>query len=143
MPSVDSPPEKSFKAENTASEKRTPTDRILSYRPRFASPRVSFSLLLRRARRHFKNAWRGLWNKTDITSTTTFTVRRMARAKKLIAVLGRLLNSKSDVITGIKKRLMKAIDSKPIGMAHKRTPEELEIALYMSDIQGKLLSNRL
>jgi Mg2+ and Co2+ transporter CorA len=63
----------------------------------------------------------------------------MARVKKLIAVLGRLLSSKSDLVTGIKKRLVKAITSRPQGRAHKQTPEELEIAMYMTDIQGEPL----
>jgi Mg2+ and Co2+ transporter CorA len=59
----------------------------------------------------------------------------MARVKKLIAVLGRLLSSKSDVMTGIKKRLIKGIDSRP-GTGYGKTPEEVEIAIYMTDIQG-------
>jgi Mg2+ and Co2+ transporter CorA len=58
----------------------------------------------------------------------------MARVKKLIVVLGRLLSSKSDVMTGIKKRLIKA---RPDGTAHGQASEEGEIAMYMTDIQGK------
>ena len=127
--------EKTLMTERTISEKWTPTP---SYRTRFVSPRLTISLLFRRARRHFNNAWRGFWRQADSPSTTQFTLRRMARVKKLIVVLGRLLSSKSDVMTGIKKRLIKAIESRPNGTVHGQTPEEVEIAIYMADIQGKL-----
>jgi magnesium transporter len=130
--------EKIYKAENTISEKKTPTDRVPSYRTRFVSPRLTISLLFRRARRHVHIAWRGFWRTADPPSATQLTLRRMARVKKLIAVLGRLLSSKSDVLTGIKKRLIKAIESRTDGTVDGQAPEEVEIAMYMTDIQGEL-----
>lgn len=144
MPSADvqlGHAEKPFKLEitNTNSEKWTPTDRIPSHRTRFVSPRLTISLLFRRVRRRLNIAWRGLRRQADTPGATHLTLRRMARVKKLIVVLGRLLSSKSDVMTGIKKRLIKAIESRPDGTSHGQTPEEVEIAMYMTDIQGKFL----
>jgi len=107
-----------------------------SYHTRFASPRLSIRLTFRRFRRRI-SFWKGFWTKAEAPpSGTQLTMRRMARAKKLVTVLGRLLNAKSDVITGIKKRLVKAVESG--GTGHKgQVPDELEVVIYMGDIQGQ------
>lgn len=107
-----------------------------SYHTRFASPRLSIRLAFRRFRRRI-SFWKGFWTKAEAQpSVTQLTLRRMARAKKLVTVLGRLLNAKSDVITGIKKRLVKAVESG--GTGHKgQMPDELEVVIYMGDIQGQ------
>jgi hypothetical protein len=107
-----------------------------SYHTRFASPRLSIRLAFRRFRRRV-SFWKGFWTKAEARpSVTQLTLRRMARAKKLVTVLGRLLNAKSDVITGIKKRLVKAVESG--GTGHKgQMPDELEVVIYMGDIQGQ------
>lgn len=133
--SADPEPKKAFKIEVITSEKTIPT-RITSYHTHFASPRLSISLQFRRAKRRL---WRTFRRKEDSPSATLVTLRRMARARKSIAVLGRLFGSKSDLMTGIKKRLIKSIESKSEGTVNRQTPEEVEIAMYMTDIQGEPL----
>lgn len=130
--SADLEPKKAFEIEVATSEKTIPT-RIPSHRTHFASPRLSISLLFRRARRRL---WRMFRRNADLPSATLGTLRRMARARKSIAVLGRLFGSKSDLMTGIKKRLLRSMESKSEGTVHRQTPEEIEIAMYMTDIQG-------
>lgn len=108
-----------------------------SYHTRFASPRLSIRLAFRRFRRRINGFMKGFWTKVEVQpSVTQLTLRRIARAKKLVMVLGRLLSAKSDVITGIKKRLVKAAESGKTG--HRGPiPDELEVVIYMGDIQGK------
>lgn len=102
-----------------------------AYRPRFVSPRLSPRLLYRRLKRHVGNAWRALWAKAESSpSARQTTLRRMARTRKLVTVLGRLLATKSDVMTQIRKRLAKA-------GAGVHGSEELEVAAYMGDVQGE------
>lgn len=141
VPDADAEPkqaEKLSEIEITTIEKRTLTDRTPSFHTRFASPRLSIPLLFRRARRHLHRMRRGFWSKATSPGATRSTLRRIARVKKLIVVLGRLLSSKSDLMTGIKKRIIKALESKTEGTTHKQPPEEVEIVMYMTDIQGEL-----
>jgi hypothetical protein len=102
-----------------------------AYRPRFVSPRLSPRLLYRRLKRHVGNGWRALWwaKAESLPSARQTTLRRMARTRKLVTVLGRLLATKSDVVTQIRKRLAKA-------GAGVHGSEELEVAVYMGDVQG-------
>lgn len=65
-------------------------------------------------------------------TATASTLRQMARTRRLVTSLGRLLASKSEVVAQIKKRLLKTGTLDPSVNA-----EELEVAMYMGDIQGK------
>ncbi|KAF8202921.1 hypothetical protein BJ912DRAFT_798732, partial [Pholiota molesta] len=106
-----------------------------AYRPRFVSPRLSPRLLYRRLKRHVGNGWRALWwaKAESLPSARQTTLRRMARTRKLVTVLGRLLATKSDVVTQIRKRLAKA-------GAGVHGSEELEVAVYMGDVQDHILT---
>jgi magnesium transporter len=95
--------------------------------PHFVSSPLTIRPLFRRARRHI---WRQLWEKPDIPpSATQLTLRRMVRTRRLVTALGRLLGTKSDVVTQIRKRLMRS--------AQGDTGEALEVAIYMGDVQGR------
>jgi Mg2+ and Co2+ transporter CorA len=50
----------------------------------------------------------------------------MARTRRLVTSLGRLLSTKAEVIAQIRKRL-----------ASGTKPEDAEVAMYMGDVQGQ------
>lgn len=103
-------------------------------RPRFAAPRWTIPLAFRRLRRFFAKRLRRMSNPAEPPpSATTLTLRRMARARRLVTSLNRLLASKSEVITQIRKRLLKAGAS---GLGNGTKSDELEVAIYMGDVQG-------
>ncbi|KAF8960999.1 hypothetical protein BDZ97DRAFT_1921686 [Flammula alnicola] len=120
--------------EKTPEEKYTPAEKLRdSYRPRFVSPRLTIRLLFRRVRWYVGCAWRALWERSERPpSPRQLTVRRMARTRKLVTVLGRLLATKSDVVTQIRKRLTKAA-------AGAHGSEEFEVAIYMGDVHDHIL----
>ena len=100
--------------------------------PRSISP-LTIRLLLCRAQRHLANIWRQYWKKPNISpGATQLTLRRMVRTRKLVTGLGRLLGTKSDVVTQIRKRLMRSAQG-------EHTSEALEVAIYMGDVQGQRL----
>ncbi|KAJ3569771.1 hypothetical protein NP233_g4833 [Leucocoprinus birnbaumii] len=109
-----------------------------SARPRFAVPRWTFRLLFRRLRRYVARRWRDHFSTSENPpSATTLTLRRMARARRLVTSLNRLLATKSEVITQIRKRLLKAGTS---GLGNGSKVEELEVAIYMGDVQDHILT---
>lgn len=108
-------------------------------RPRFAAPQWTLPLVLRRVRRLLGR------RRVDVPfpsesppSATLLTLRRMARVRRLVTSLNRLLASKSDIITQIRKRLLKAGTSQLGNETGK--DEELEVAIYMGDIQDHILT---
>lgn len=113
-------------------EKYPPTPKLRdSFRPRFASPRLTIRLLLRRAKRYISHSWSRLWAKSvSPPSSIQLNLRRMARTRKLVTILSRLLATKSEVIARIRKRLSVTASGKQIG-------EDLELSIYMGDVQGK------
>jgi len=107
-------------------------------RPRFAAARWTFPLAFRRIKRFFNKRWRRMSTGSEAPpSATTLTLRRMARARRLVTSLNRLLASKSEVITQIRKRLLKAGAS---GLGNGTKSEELEVAIYMGDVQDHILT---
>ncbi|KDR84946.1 hypothetical protein GALMADRAFT_1322166 [Galerina marginata CBS 339.88] len=117
------------------SEKYSPAEQLRnSFRPHFASPRLNIRLLYRRTKRQISIAWHFLWAKSEPPpSSIQLTLRRMARTRKLVTVLGRLLASKSDVITQVRKRLMGTSGGRQSG-------EEIELSIYMGDVQDHILT---
>jgi len=92
------------------------------------------TLLFRRIRRYIIKRWEERFNVLETPpSATTLILRRMARARKLVTSLNRLLASKSEVITQIRKRLLKT--GAP-GSGNNSKTEGLEVAIYMGDVQG-------
>ena len=65
------------------------------------------------------------------------TLQRMAATRRIVTSLGRLLATKDEVITQIRKRLQPtAYDPKERGVGLDMQ-DDREIAIYMGDVQGK------
>ncbi|KAG1749948.1 uncharacterized protein EDB91DRAFT_1235379 [Suillus paluster] len=93
----------------------------------FHLPRFTMPLFLRHLKRNLQDLTR---------ATTTNTLLRMARARRLVTSLTRLLATKSEVISQIRKRFL-------IGGRQTASPqgnEDLEIAIYMGDVQDHILT---
>ncbi|KAI4523066.1 hypothetical protein K525DRAFT_197336 [Schizophyllum commune Loenen D] len=91
---------------------------------------------LRRVRRFVHKRWRHFVTSTIHTNLSNTPLRRMARTRRLVTQLVRLLASKSEVITQITKRLLTTT-----GMSRRANGEErLEVAIYMGDVQDHILT---
>ncbi|KAJ6519779.1 hypothetical protein C8R45DRAFT_852980 [Mycena sanguinolenta] len=66
-------------------------------------------------------------------SPTSSTLHRMARARRLLTSLSRLLSSKSEVIAQLRKRLLTASQS-------ESNVERAEVAMYLGDVQDHILA---
>ena len=113
-----------------------------SIRPHFAPPRPTPRLVFRRVRRYIgkvsRRVWEFIWSRRERqeprTNPRTLTLRRMAKTRKLVTLLSRLLASKADVVTQIRKRLMQSGEPS-LGNGGTKG-EEMEVAIYMGDVQG-------
>ncbi|KAK0506491.1 hypothetical protein EDD18DRAFT_1123644 [Armillaria luteobubalina] len=104
-----------------------------SLRTRFSLPRPPLPIVFRRIRRLFRQR-RKQTSPSEIsvsTSPTASTLRRMAKARRLVTSLTRLLASKAEVVLQIRKRLLSG---------HDKKAEDVEIAIYMGDIQDHILT---
>jgi magnesium transporter len=103
----------------------------ISTRTRFVLPHPTFRQIVRRMRStlQFKISFpfSGSLREPLVESSTTLTLRRMARTRRLMTNLSRLLATKTEVIARIQKRLLSA-DS--------HGPGSEEIAIYYGDVQG-------
>jgi magnesium transporter len=71
----------------------------------------------------------------DLNSAAiTSPLRRMARTRRLVTSLGRLLATKSEVITQLRKRLLSSTQSGLGSWGEKG--DEVDVAIYMGDVQG-------
>lgn len=107
-------------------------NRSLSF-SRFTRP-----LFFRRLKCKLQKLWNNFATTHEANSqvTTANTLLRMARARRLVTSLTRLLATKSEVISQIRKRFL-------IGGRQTDTPQandDLEIAIYMGDIQDHILT---
>lgn len=149
-PELVSAPTLALKREDTPKARQIPVERVTSvkkdgdayytpaeklreaYRPRFVSPRLSARLLARRLRRQIGMTWDAMWAKAPPPPNERHeALRRMARTRKQVTVLGRLLATKADVVSQIRKRLAKT------GLG--TTSDEQEVAIYMGDVEGVYL----
>lgn len=90
----------------------------------------TISLVFRQIMRVVSFHWRSLWvNTVSHPSPTQITLRRMARTRRLITSLTRLLATKSEVVAQIRKRLLS--ENQP------KRDDNLDVAMYMGDIQGE------
>ncbi|RXW22929.1 hypothetical protein EST38_g2939 [Candolleomyces aberdarensis] len=114
-----------------------------SIRPHFKPPRPTLRLLFRHARRAVARFWSRLWaaKPESRINPRTLTLRRMAKTRKLVTLLGRLLTSKADVVSQFRKRLLQQSGQASLGNGGTKG-EELEIAMYMGDVQGICLQAR-
>ncbi|GLB36116.1 putative corA-like Mg2+ transporter protein [Lyophyllum shimeji] len=136
MPSIDIVEnEKHFSAEKHGV---TPsTDHV---KPRFSSPQLTFPLALRRLRRFASKKWRSfaVMNELHPPRATHTTLRRMAKTRKLVTSLTRLLATKSEVVMQIKKRLLtSAHASLPNG---SNSDDDRDVATYLGDVHDHLLT---
>jgi magnesium transporter len=69
-------------------------------------------------------------SKASVSSATTPTLHRMARTRRLVTSLVRLLATKSEVVAQIRKRPRNGNDN----------GDDAEVAMYMGDIQGSAFS---
>ncbi|KAG2369362.1 hypothetical protein BDR07DRAFT_1388471 [Suillus spraguei] len=95
-------------------------------------------LFFRRLKCKLQNLWNNFATTHEARSqvTTANTLLRMARARRLVTSLTRLLATKSEVISQIRKRFL-------IGGRQTTSPQandDLEIAIYMGDIQDHILT---
>ncbi|KAG6336089.1 hypothetical protein ID866_2986 [Astraeus odoratus] len=105
--------------------------------PRFSVPRLTIPLAFRRLKRKITSFLENTLSTSSAymvpsQSATTITLRRMARTRRLVTSLTRLLASKSEVVSQIRKRYLNA--SRAI------QSDDLEIAMYMGDIQDHILA---
>ncbi|KAG1899273.1 uncharacterized protein F5891DRAFT_954398 [Suillus fuscotomentosus] len=103
------------------------------YFPRFTQP--LFFRRLKCSLQNLRNTF-ATTHKVRTQATTTNTLLRMARARRLVTSLTRLLATKSEVISQIRKRFL-------IGGRQTTSPQgndDLEIAMYMGDVQDHILT---
>jgi len=96
-------------------------------------------LLFRRLGCFIRSSWKTLHYKVNRSpaSSTITTLRRMARTRRLVTSLTRLLATKSEVVTQIRKRLLIASQS-GLGNGTGKS-EDIEVSIYMGDVQGTFL----
>lgn len=112
------------------SDKATIIDRAV--KTHFApDPPRSLSLLVRRLKRHWNFRKKPQPQALEQESAKYSSLLRMARTRKLVTSLSRLLATKSDVVAQVRKRLLTASASQ-----EQRTGDDAEIAMYMGDVQG-------
>jgi magnesium transporter len=105
----------------------------------FSSPRLTAPMVFRQFMRTANRLWKliaaafiGLQ-----PTATQFTLRRIARTRKLVTLLTRLLATKSEVIAQIRKRLLTSSQS-GLGNGTNRD-EDVEVSIYLGDVQGMLV----
>jgi magnesium transporter len=105
----------------------------------FSSPRLTVPMVFRQFMRTANRIWKliaaafiGLQ-----PTATQFTLRRIARTRKLVTLLTRLLATKSEVIAQIRKRLLTSSQS-GLGNGTNRD-EDVEVSIYLGDVQGMLV----
>jgi len=101
--------------------------------PRFSMPRLTMPLAFRHLKRRVKYFSQGAFStsksrNTSMRAATSIAFRRMARMRRLVTSLTRLLASKSEIVSQIRKRYLS--NGKVV---HN---EGVEIAMYMGDVQG-------
>jgi magnesium transporter len=105
---------------------------------RFVVPTQTPGALFRRWKRFILRQLEWPWKRTsDRSSTqqvqinpTTLKLRRMARTRRLVTTLGRVLSSKAEVVARLRKRLLTPSEKEIV------SKDEVEVAIYMGDIQG-------
>jgi len=112
-----------------------------SWNPQFFRPRFTQPLFFQRFKRNFQNLLKTLATSREAKAkstrvTTTNTLLRMARARRLVTSLARLLATKSEVISQIRKRFL--IGGRQTTLL--QGSEDVEIAIYMGDVQDHILT---
>ncbi|KAG6911995.1 hypothetical protein DXG01_000243 [Tephrocybe rancida] len=100
---------------------------------KFSSPQLTTSLAFRRMKRLISKRWRRFWAK-DISQlgSAQITLRRMARTRRLVTSLTRLLATKSEVVAQVRKRFL--------SVNRSEQDDDLDVAMYMGDVQDHILT---
>ena len=106
-----------------------------SWNPPLPQPRFVGPLFFQRLKHNLQNLVKTSTPSREIKikltqTTTTNTLLRIARARRLVVSLVRLLATKSNVVSQIRKRFL--TDGRQIA-----GNEDAEIAIHMGDVQGK------
>ena len=118
-----------IKKEDTIQSAAAKTHFSLPHRRRFSFRRVTQAVEV------VKSLLRRGVNARKLGPTmTTRNVRRMARARRLVTSLTRFLHTKSEVVTQIKKRLLKTGE---FGLGNG-TGDDQDVFVYMGDVQGNV-----
>lgn len=126
---------------NTCDEKPKVAE---SLKTRFSLPRPTITLLLRRLKRAILSISVSVSVSVTVevqrtaANSTASTLYRMARTRRLVTSLTRLLATKSEVVAQIRKRLLTSGQSGLGNGAGKH--DDIEVAIYMGDVQGKFNS---
>lgn len=81
--------------------------------------------------------WRRSSPATAGATPTASTLHRMARARRLVTSLSRLLASKSEVVTQLRKRLLTSVNGSSGGGDGERV---VEVTIYLGDVQDHILT---
>ena len=109
-----------------------------SVSPNISLRRVTIPLVFSQCKRTINRIWKSTPTFTASQSSAThFTLRRIARTRKLVTLLARLLATKSEVIAQIRKRLLTSSQS-GLGNGTNRD-EDVEVSIYLGDVQGVLI----
>ena len=109
---------------------------IRTAKTHFSLPRLTLGLMLRRTRRAFLR-FIGLFKPSRSKSRsvqpsfsrTYFDLCRIARTRRLVTIVARVLATKPEVVAGIRKRLMTG-DRLVAG-------DDVEVGIYLGDVQGQ------
>jgi magnesium transporter len=104
-----------------------------------STPRLNVAMVFRQIKRTMNRIWKSIAAPFAGLQpiATHFTLRRIARARKLVTSLARLLATKSEVIAQIRKRLLTSSHS---GLGNgTRRDEDVEVSIYLGDVQGGLV----
>ncbi|KAI0308244.1 hypothetical protein B0F90DRAFT_144362 [Multifurca ochricompacta] len=126
---------------NTPAEEKHPFFKdvasIKTTKTQFSLPQLTLGLMLRRMRRAFSRFF-GLFVRSKVRSVkpsfprTSFDLRRMARTRRLVTSVARVLATKPEVVAGIRKRLMTS-EGQVVG-------DDAEVAIYLGDVQDHILT---
>lgn len=137
-------PEKTEPSTLKLSEKNIALLEVRGTQTQFTRGRLPLRLLVRRWRRFFLRHWRtaqSVIEKQSAPSAMQLTLRRMARARRLVTSLSRLLGSKSEVVMQVQKRLLTSTRTRTTVGTHPS--EDVEVAIYLGDVQGTSFLLRL
>lgn len=110
--------------------------------PPFFSPRFTVLIVFQK----FKRTTSGIWDSLAAPFTglqpiaTHFTLRRIARTRKLVTLLTRLLATKSEVIAQIRKRLLTSSQSGLGNRPRTNREEDVEVSIYLGNVQDHILT---
>jgi magnesium transporter len=112
---------------------------VKTAKTQFSLPRLTCGLMWRRLRRALSQSigycMRSKPRKVKPSFTrTTLGLHRMARTRRLVTSVARVLATKPEVIAGIRKRLLASHGS--------ASSDATEVAIYFGDVQGETKRNR-